>query len=198
MSECNLSQVMADLLNGQVIIYPTETTYGIGCDAYNQTSVDKIFAIKERPKNKPLLVLVDSVENAKKYLVWNGNLNNLAKKYWPGPLTIIAHANEEGKKLANGVVSVEGKIAFRVTAHSLAKKLAQTLGKPLVSTSANIGGDKEIYDPKILVETFSHHEPAPDLLMDFAVLPFCPPTTIVDVTGETVKIIRQGDLVISI
>ncbi|MDO8509828.1 MAG: L-threonylcarbamoyladenylate synthase [bacterium] len=198
MKECNLSQVMIDLLDGQIIIYPTETTYGIGCDAYNQTAVDKIFAIKERLKNKPLLVLVDSVEKAKKYLVWNKNLEALANKYWPGPLTVIANANDEGKKLAQGVVSMEGKIAIRVTAHPTAKKLVEALGRPLVSTSANIGGDQEIYDPKILVETFSQHEPAPDLLVDFGVLPFCSPTTIVDVTGKEIKIIRQGELVIDL
>lgn len=198
MNECNISQLIADLLSGQVIVYPTETTYGIGCDAYNQTAVDKIFAIKERPKNKPLLVLVDSIKNAKKYLVWNEKLEQLAKKYWPGPLTIIADASQEGKKLASGVVSTEGKIAIRVTAHLIAKKLVEALGKPLVSTSANIGGDKEIYDPQILREIFSHHEPAPNLLLDFGVLPFCPPTTIVDVTGEKTKIIRQGGLIIDL
>ncbi len=198
MNECNLSQVMADLSSGQILIYPTETTYGIGCDAYNQTAVDKIFAIKERPKNKPLLVLVDSVESAKKYLIWNKNLEILASKYWPGALTIIGDASEEGLKLAKGVVSENNQIAIRVTAHALAKKLAMTLGKPLVSTSANIGGDKEIYDPKILQVTFGQHDPAPDLLLNFGVLPYCQPSTIVDVTKSEIKIIRQGALTITI
>ena len=89
LSECNLSEVVVEILNGETIVFPTETTYGLGCDATNQKSVDKIFKIKGRKSDKPLLVVVPTVEMAKKYLKWNDTLDKLAKKYWPGALTII-------------------------------------------------------------------------------------------------------------
>ncbi len=82
-TECNLAQIVVDILNGKTIIFPTETSYGLGCDATNQAAVDKIFKIKGRPSDKPLLVVVPNIEMAKKYLVWNEALEKIAEKYWP-------------------------------------------------------------------------------------------------------------------
>jgi len=198
LSKENLVEAVEIISNGGVIIYPTETTYGIGCDAFNQTAVNKIYEIKARPKDKPVLVLVDSVAMARKYWQWNEYLEVLTDKYWPGALTIRALANEAGKKLAQGVVDVDDIIAIRFSAHPVARKLVELLGRPLVSTSANIYGDKEIYDGKILQQTFSNRLAKPDALVDCGVLPFNLPSTLIDVTGDELKILRQGEVVIDI
>jgi len=190
----NLIDIVKSLRLGKVIIYPTETTYGIGCDAYNQKAVDAIYNIKNRPKDKPVLALVGTVAEAKRYLVWNSMLEDIANKYWPGPLTVRAHSTDEGKKMAKGVIMPNGVIAIRVTTNKAASFLATLLGRPLVSTSANIYGDKEIYDSKILIDLFAEREHQPDILLDYGVLPFHPPSTIVDVTGDSLKIIRQGEV----
>lgn len=89
LTECNLAQLVVDLLAGKTVVFPTETSYGLGCAATNQAAVDKIFKIKGRGSDKPLLVVVPTVEVAKKYLVWNTTLEKVAQKYWPGAVTVV-------------------------------------------------------------------------------------------------------------
>ena len=104
---------------GQTVVFPTETSYGLGCDATNRDAVEKVFKIKEREWNKLLLVVAPNIKMAKKYLVWNETLQKLAKKYWPGPLTVVGdyrHRNWFGKNLVIGVVSEQKTIAVRITA----------------------------------------------------------------------------------
>lgn len=100
LTECNLAQLVVDILNGKTVVFPTETSYGLGCDATNQTAVDKIFKIKGRPSDKPLLVVVPTVEMAKEYLVWNDLLKKIATKYWPGAVTVVAeYRRDEARPL---------------------------------------------------------------------------------------------------
>jgi len=80
-----IDKIIDRLNSDQTIIFPTETSYGLGCDATNQTAVDKIFQIKGRPENKSLLVVVANIKMAKKYLYWNDKLENLAEKFWLPP-----------------------------------------------------------------------------------------------------------------
>ncbi len=89
LTECNLAEIVFELLNGKTLVFPTETSYGLGCDATNQPAVDKIFKIKGRSSDKPLLVVVPAIEMAKKYLIWNELLEKIATRYWPGPLTVV-------------------------------------------------------------------------------------------------------------
>lgn len=86
---CNLAQIVVDLLAGKTIVFPTETSYGLGCDATNQAAVDRIFKIKGRGSDKPLLVVVPTVEMAKKYLRWSPIIEKISARYWPGPLTVV-------------------------------------------------------------------------------------------------------------
>ena len=89
LTEQNLFEAVEYLKAGKTIVFPTETSYGLGCDAANQEAVNKIFKIKGRKSDKPLLVVVPTIEMAKKYLVWNNLLEDLASRYWPGPLTLV-------------------------------------------------------------------------------------------------------------
>jgi len=198
LSAGNLDRVIAILKEGGVIIYPTETTYGIGCDAANQEAVDRIYKIKKRPLDKPVLALVDSTIMARKYWQWNERLEKLTQKYWPGPLTIRARANDNGLNLARGVVDQDGVVALRFSDHEIAQKITSLFGRPLVSTSANIFGDKEVYDSKILMDIFHDQEFQPNAIIDVGTIPFHPPSTLVDAAGLELKILRQGELKISL
>ncbi len=181
-----LATAVKYLKQGKILIFPTETSYGLGCDATNQEAVDKIFKIKGRKSDKPLLVVVPTMDMAKKYLVWNDLLEDLSKKYWPGPLTVVGN----GHGLANGVVASDGTIAVRVTNHPIAKFLSEKLNGPVVATSANLAGAGDIYD-------FKQIEVKPDILIDGGVLPQNPPTTIVSVVDNNLKILRKGQIKIS-
>lgn len=209
----NLPEAVEYLQAGKTIIFPTETSYGLGCDATNQDAVNKIFKIKGRRSDKPLLVVVPTIEMAKKYLVWNNLLDKLASNYWPGPLTVVGEYNNF--QLANGVVSANNTIAIRVTNHPVAKYLSEKLELPVVATSANLADAGDVYDVKKVIEVFSE-KPAsrlvahpfgsaassnsagrPDIIIDGGVLPHNPPTTIVSVVNSNLKILRQGQIKIN-
>lgn len=191
----NLAEAVEALQEGQTIVFPTETSYGLGCDATNQNAVNKIFKIKGRKGDKPLLVVVPTVEMAKKYLVWNDLLEKLSGNYWPGPLTMVGKVKSLKSKvqsLASGVVAPDNTIAVRVTNHPIAKFLSEKLGGPVVATSANLADAGDIYDSKKIEEAFSSKSSKPDILIDGGVLPQNPPTTIVSVIDGNLKILRQG------
>ncbi|TSC84673.1 MAG: tRNA threonylcarbamoyladenosine biosynthesis protein [Parcubacteria group bacterium Gr01-1014_13] len=192
----NLSEAVEALQNGQTVVFPTETSYGLGCDATNQDAVDEIFKIKQRKSDKPLLVVVPNIEMAKKYLVWNDLLEDLSKKYWPGPLTIVGEWNKK-ENLATGVVAADNTIAVRVTNFPLTKFLSEKLNKPLVATSANLADAGDVYDSKQILAMFSDKSVKPDILIDGGELPQNPPTTIVSVIDNNLKILRQGQIKIN-
>ncbi|MDO8626661.1 MAG: Sua5/YciO/YrdC/YwlC family protein [Candidatus Magasanikbacteria bacterium] len=103
LTECNLAELVVDILNGKIIVFPTETSYGLGCDATNQQAVDKIFKIKGRDFKKPLLVVVPSIAEAKKYLAWSKQLEEISKKYWPGALTVVGEYRHPSSIAMEGV-----------------------------------------------------------------------------------------------
>ena len=201
-TECNLSEIVVEILNGKTIVFPTETSYGLGCDATNQKSVDRIFKIKGRKSDKPLLVVVPTVEMAKEYLKWDDALDKMAKKYWPGALTVVGEYNSplgRGRGgLANGVVAKDGTVAVRVTSHPLLKSITEKIGRPLVATSANISDAGEIYSAEEIYKTFENRAGQPDLILNYGVLPKCPPTTIIKVTHDNIEVLRQGELIVKI
>lgn len=127
-----------DLLEqGKVIIYPTDTIWGIGCDATNYKAVDRIYSIKDRSKGKGLIVLVDSIEMLKEYV---NNFPQIAPdiiKAAKNPLSIVY---SESKGLAKNVSS-DATICIRVVGNDFCKALIGKLGRPITSTSANIAGD---------------------------------------------------------
>ncbi len=188
-----IQEITHCLLHGQTAVFPTETSYGLGCDARNVEAVEKIFAIKGREKTKSLLVIVPSVAVAREYLEWNDKLEELAHKHWPGPLTVVSRALTG--KLPPGVVSSEGTLALRVTGDIWLQSLTTNLGEPLVGTSANISGaPQEIYKLEEVQQEFLGQEIKPDLIVEGGVLPKNLPTTIVSVIGGELKILRQGEL----
>src|SRR3989338_5237319 len=128
--DLNIEEVVNALKEGQTLVYPTETCYGLGCDATNQAAVDRVFAIKERQKDKPMLVLMSEVSMCMDYIEWDDVIAKIAEQYWPGPLTVVAWALPD-HGLANGVVSENNTLAFRATAHPLAGELADRLGKQI-------------------------------------------------------------------
>jgi L-threonylcarbamoyladenylate synthase len=130
---------------------------------------------------------------AKRYLVWNDSVEELAKKYWPGPLTIVGNYKLDSG-LAQGVVAKNNTVAVRVTTHPIVKFLTESLGKPVVATSGNVSGAGDIYNVKDAEAMFLERASQPDIILDFGQLPKNLPTTIVDATEDKIKILRQGEL----
>jgi len=125
------------LSKGGTILYPTDTVWGIGCDATNARAISKIYKLKSRSEKKSLIILVDEIDKIQQYVEKvPRQVEDLINNYHK-PLTIVF---SNAKNLAKNLVSDDGTIAIRVVKHDFCKKLIHTFGKPIVSTSANVSG----------------------------------------------------------
>lgn len=192
-----IEDIALALCEGKTLVYPTETCYGLGCDARNEPAVARVFEIKNRQKDKPVLVVAADAAMMMEFVVWTPRLERIAQRYWPGALTVVARARA-GDKLAQGVLGSDGSIAFRVTSHPLPSALSRALGGPLVSTSANIASLESPYDIESVRAMFESGEHSPDILIDGGVLPHRSPSTVVWVSDSGLQVLRQGDVVVQV
>lgn len=191
-----IDEIADELKKGMSLVYPTETCYGLGADATNEKAVAKLFDIKKRQQNKTMLVIVPDIAMARQYIHWDENINEVANTYWPGPLTVVAKAKEDSG-LASGVIAEDGTLAFRVTSNYLSSDLSRALGKPLVSTSANIAAMDSPYEAEAVINMYSEEPVQPDIIIDAGELPHLLPSTIVRLVGGTREVIRQGSIILS-
>lgn len=182
-----LKEAVLCLRSGGTIVYPTETAYGLGGNFLDKKVRAKIFKLKQRPRNKALPVIVGDLKQAKKIVKFDALSFALAKKYWPGPLTLILPVIDQ--KLCGCKT-----LAIRVSGFAWARNLAKTLRKPLISTSANISGAKTNYSLGPIIKAFKNQRVQPDLLFNSGRLPKCPPSTIAKITKDKMSIIRQGSI----
>lgn len=188
-------KIAAQLQKGGVVVYPTETCYGLGADATNQKAVDKIFAIKKRQKDKPLLIVVPDPEMIKHYIAWTPELEKIAHKYWPGPLTVVVPVHQKDG-LASGVIAQDGTLAFRITSHPMAAAISTELNAPLVSTSANISAHKSPYSIEEVQAMFKDQDEQPDTIIDAGELPDALPSTVIRLDDGHITTLRQGQMII--
>jgi len=190
-----LNNIAKLLQGGSVITCPSETSYGLTVDATNYQAIKKIYKIKGRQQGKPFLIVVSSLAMAQKYVEFNNLARKLAKKYWPGPLTLVLPATKLGLQL-KGVVSQGKTIAVRLTSDKLLQSLCKKIQKPLISTSANISGQADIYSAKRIVETYQGRKSRPDLVVDGGRLKKVKPSTVAVVRGGEVEMLRLGPIVL--
>jgi L-threonylcarbamoyladenylate synthase len=189
-SPSNLDEAVSILRAGGVLVYPTETSYALGCDATNDRAVAKVFAIKGRPEGKGTPLILPPDVDAGAYVAMSDKVHELANEYWPGPLNIIS------TRAVTSPVSTrcetDGTQSVRKSSHPIASELARQLGHPLVATSANRSGETSIYRPDELAEEFPGE--LPDAIVDGGNLPVVPASTTVKVVGETIELVRQGTI----
>jgi L-threonylcarbamoyladenylate synthase len=173
--------------SGGIVVYPTDTIYGIGCDPYNDVSVQRIFKIKARNKKKPLPILAGKLEDVEK-IVSLGKIGKLlASKYWPGALTIVSTLKDNN--ISTQLTAGKRSIGVRIPNNKCILQLLKHC-KYLAGTSANISGEKP---PKSAFEVMSsslHHF---DALLDGGTVDKGIESTIVDIVDPIApKIIREG------
>jgi L-threonylcarbamoyladenylate synthase len=182
-----MQEIASVLRQGGVLVYPTDTIYGIGCDALQQHAVEHVYRIKQRHETKPMLVLVNSIDMALS-LIENAHsaVIDMMEKCWPGPLTLLC-TPRAGKHDWLSVGS--GKIGLRFPRHDFCCELIRVAAVPLLSTSANVSDKEYTGDIRQLKDEFA---PLVDLFIDAGELPASPPSTVVDVTGKIPEIVREG------
>lgn len=180
------------LLNGKIIVCPTDTVYGLLCDATNKKAVDLVFKIKGRNKTKPLPIFVKDIKMAKNLAYITKQQEKILKEKWPGRVTFVLLAknislpSELYHKKDNKLT-----IGLRQPNYELVQKLMAKTKKPLVGTSANISGQPPCYNIKCVVAQFKNKKFQPDLLIVAPKnLPKQKPSKVIDITEKIPKILR--------
>jgi len=170
---------------GGIVVYPTETSYALGCSGLDKGAVARVYAIKCRDKSKPLPLIMSDARMVAKFAVSTPAQKRLVEKFMPGPLTIASK-----KRVAIPAAGKAKTIAFRIPSIEFARKTSAILGAPIVSTSANLSGEAAVYDIGQIVELFARKA---DLIVDAGNLSKVPASTIVCLQGVP-KILRDGPI----
>ncbi|GGI24160.1 L-threonylcarbamoyladenylate synthase [Pedobacter mendelii] len=156
-----INKALEMLKSGGVILYPTDTIWGLGCDATNPDAVDKLLEIKNRPREKSLIILLDNDNKIQSYIDEVPEVAYDLIEYAENPLTVIFSG---AKNLAANVINEDGSVGIRVVKHDFCTALIQRFRKPIVSTSANISGEPS---PKNFDDISTQITEAVDYIVDF-------------------------------
>ncbi len=180
------------LKKGGLVIYPTETVYGIGADATSLKAVQKLTRYKNRPFGKPYSIAVTDQKMANLFVELNPTAENLYEEFLPGPLTVISNGRH---KVASGVESEEGTLGIRIPDYKLVIDIVKKLGKPITATSANASYKKRPYKISDILENISDKQKGLiDLIIDAGELPKNEPSTVIDTTLDDPTTLRQGEI----
>ena len=180
-------QIATKAINdGAIVVFPTDTVYGLGCNPYNHDAVLSLYEIKKRKKTKSFPVLGYSKKELEKIAEFNSLEEKIAEKFWPGPITLILKIKD---KEIQKSLDLEGKIAVRVPNNQCILALLKEC-KLLVGTSANISGTGPFNDPKECGKNLSGY----DLLIDGGIISGQGESTIVEIENNDVKILRKGNV----
>jgi len=182
-----VKDIAAALLEGAVAAYPTETFYALGAAALSKRGVDRVFRLKDRDPSKPLSFVVSDMDMVRDVVSSVPSaFMVLAAEFWPGPLTIVlpAAAGFPERLLGPGRT-----IALRIPPPVWLRSLVREMSEPLTATSANLSGERELADPAEVKALFDGRI---DLLLDGGPTPGGRPSTVVDLSGETPRVLREG------
>ena len=171
---------------GGIVIFPTDTVYGIGCNPYNRNSVKKIYELKSRAKIKSLPVLAYSLDIVKEIALIDEFTEKIIKKYWPGPLTLILELTDQKLKKS---LNLGNKIAVRIPDSKCTLKLLEKC-KLLVGTSANISGNSSYTNPDECIKNIKNY----DMFLNGGTITSKGESTIIEIENKEIKIIREGAL----
>lgn len=190
----NIHQALAVVKRGGIIVHATETCYGFACDIFNKKALKRLYHLKKMNFKKPVSIQVSDLKMAKHFGVFTKKAQVLAKKYWQGPLTIIVKRKKTLPTFLNPGIKTVG---IRLPNHQLSRRLVKKFGTPLVTTSANISGKPSPYSVPEIKKQFMREKLQPDFIINSGRLSKNPPSTIIEVSGKTLRVIRQGSLFLS-
>jgi L-threonylcarbamoyladenylate synthase len=176
----------AVIATGGVVAYPTDTLYGLAVDPRSQAAVDRLFALKNRPVDRAIPLIAGRAETVRAAVHWTARADRLAAACWPGPLTLVLHATAG---LAPAILGLDGSVAIRVPDSAVARALADAAGGLVTATSANASGEQPTADPAVVAALGGR---GLDVLLDAGASPGGVPSTIVDLTAPTPRLVRAG------
>lgn len=185
-NEKGIAKVIEKINQGGIIIFPTDTVYGIGCNPFNEKAVKKIYEIKSRDVSKPFPVLVYSKEIAERIALFDEFTKRIVEKFWPGPLTLILKLIDNDLKKS---LNLNEKIAIRVPNNKCTLEVLKKCNF-LVGTSANISNESAFTNPEKCSKNIQNY----DIFLDGGEIKDGVESTIIEIEKKQVKIIREGYL----
>jgi len=187
-------KIITGILNRDgIIAYPTDTFYGLGGNCFSKNANQRIFALKKRAPSKPLSVVISDLNEIPELVLdVPPQFKILSDRFWPGALTLVFKAN---RRVPKELLGSKGTIGVRLPDHPWLRKLVKYTGFPITSTSANISGEKEFEDPEDVIRVFFGKV---DIIVDGGVTQGILPSTVVDLTFENPKILREGAIPASV
>ena len=183
------SRAVDALKRGEVIVFPTETFYGLGADAFNETAVEQVVCLKGRNPENPIPIIVADREMLMEVVKDIPPMaQSLMDRFWPGPLTLILPAKNN---IPAPLLNRTGGIGVRVSGHPLATRLARELGRPLTATSANPSGKEPA---RSIEEAMSYFSSRIEIFLDGGRLNGKKGSTVVEILQGQLKIIREGEI----
>ena len=182
-----LEEAVRSLNSGGVVVFPTDTLYGLGADVFSLAALQRIFSIKGRRADLALPVLVaglDQVEAVAQPM--SAEAQRLAERFWPGPLTLVMRRSPDLPGLVTGGADT---VAVRMPGHPVPLELARRLGRPITGTSANRSGQPDLLDLSALENQLGN---LVDHIIQTGPVPAGTASTIVNVTGDTPQLLRGG------
>lgn len=182
-----IEEIARVLREDGIIVYPTETFYGLGANGFSATAIKKVYYLKKREPRKPISVVISDLAMLRQIVSGDSSsFQHLISVLWPGPMTIILKASSA---VPDELLGQKGTIGVRLTAHPWVRALVHQARFPITATSANISGETPISDPEKARESF---EGAVDLVVDGGKTEGHLPSTVVDLSGAKPRLIREG------
>lgn len=187
--EKNIDQAIKVLQNGQAIIYPTDTLYGLGVNAFDEWAVKRVYKIKKRCLRKPLSIVVRDIEMARKVACIDDRKAKILEAIWPGAITVILYK----KNIIPDIVTAGAEtIALRIPDCKVVSEMMGNIDFPITTTSANLSGEDPLKDVVSILNQFSEKSILPDLVLDAGELQESKASTIIDLTKNKLRIVRIG------
>ncbi len=178
-----IGQAVKSLRGGGVVLYPTDTVYGLGCDIFQKKAIDRIYRMKQMKKDHPVAFVCPDLGDIARYAIVDDRNYRIMRRLLPGPYTFILPASREVPRI---LMMKRKTVGIRVPHHEVALALVRELGNPIVSTSATWQGE-QLNDPDELIKHFKQA----DIVLDAGM---CgnDPSTVLDLTGDEIVIVREG------
>lgn len=186
--ENELKNAIDVINNGGIVIFPTDTVYGIASNIDDEKAISKLFELKERNDNKPICVLTSSVNKIEKVAYIKNKELELITKYMPGALTIILDKKED---ISNRLTSNLQTIGVRIPNNEIALNILKNIEKPLATTSANLSGNQPATKIEELVDEFNGKV---DIIIDGGITDLKQSSTIIKVENNEIKVLREGTI----
>lgn len=185
----NINEVVRILASGGVVLHPTDTCYGLAVDIFNRDALERLYLLKNMPLDKPVSILVNSLEMALEYGDFSDEALKIAEKYWPGALSILVPRKSSLPDFFN---KGHSHVSIRYADDDFCNAMVGDLGGPVTTTSANISGEEQLYaidhDAEIVKKV--------DFVVDSGEIEKKKPSTIIKLERGKIDVLRQGDILL--